>query len=176
MNISTALEVLAVTASVAFTAFPLPAHHGRPLAPTGQVGPTEQTVTTNESEPAPQAADGSIKFTVQVESKKKGVVLCALYDEEDKWLGEQVYRRASATVDGGWVTCVFPAVSKNGKYAIAALHDEDGDGQMDKIMGIPQEGYSMSRDAQNKSLVPKWKNAVFAYAGEATEQVGHMKY
>ena len=40
-----------------------------------------------------------------------------------------------------------------GLYAIAALHDEDGDGEMDKnFIGLPVEGYACSRNAQDATM------------------------
>ncbi|NUP06125.1 MAG: DUF2141 domain-containing protein [Polyangiaceae bacterium] len=168
MNTSTIRNIIGaavVVATLPFTA------SGRATTSTDRTTPVDFVAEADEL-----AGKAPIKFSVQVNAKKKGAVLCALYDDEDTWLSEKVYRRAKTSVDGGWVTCVFPAIDKRGKYAIAALHDEDGDGEMDKILGIPQEGYSMSRDAHTKSLVPKWDNAVFTFSGEEVEQVGHMKY
>lgn len=128
---------------------------------------------------APAAGDdkpGTIGFQVHVQAKRKGTVRCALYDNESDWLSKKVVADASTRVDGEWVTCVFSNVQRRGSYGIAAFHDEDGDGELDKILGIPDEGYSMSRDAQSKSLVPSWNNAVFPFSGGEVTQTGHMKY
>jgi uncharacterized protein (DUF2141 family) len=119
---------------------------------------------------------GTIGFQVHVEVKRKGTVRCALYDNESDWLSKKVVGHATVHVDADWVTCVFTNVKKHGSYGIAAFHDENDDGELDKILGIPHEGYSMSRDAQSKSLVPSWDDAVFSFSGGDVLQSGHMKY
>ena len=36
-----------------------------------------------------------------------------------------------------------------GRYAVLAYHDEDGDGEMDRFLGLaPSEGYGLSRDPE----------------------------
>jgi uncharacterized protein (DUF2141 family) len=140
-------------------------------------GDESPTVALSQEAEAQGAADGGvIKLDVHVQTKRKGNVHCALYDNKGDWLSRKVIASTKVGVSGEWVTCVFTGVKQAGNYAIAALHDEDGDGDMDKILGVPQEGYATSRDAQSKSLYPKWKNAVFSFSGGEVTQTAHMKY
>lgn len=49
-----------------------------------------------------------------------------------------------------------------GDYAVAILHDEDGDRLMtSRLMGIPKEGYGFSNDPSAKLGPPAWKKAAF---------------
>jgi uncharacterized protein (DUF2141 family) len=61
-------------------------------------------------------------------------------------------------------------------YALAVIHDENGNHQLDKIAGIPREGFGFSRDPAVRFGPPRFAAARFAVAGEvATERV-KMKY
>jgi uncharacterized protein (DUF2141 family) len=51
-----------------------------------------------------------------------------------------------------------------GTYAVACLHDENGNGKMDKnLVGIPKEGYGASNNAVNKFSAPKFEDAKFPF-------------
>jgi uncharacterized protein (DUF2141 family) len=51
-----------------------------------------------------------------------------------------------------------------GTYAVACLHDENGNGKMDtNLVGIPKEGYGASKDAVNKFSAPKFEAAKFPF-------------
>lgn len=129
------------------------------------------------SAPAEAQKTEDIKFNVKVDASKDGKVLCALYDDEDSWLSRDVFRHAKKKVgSSSWVTCTFKDVPP-GTYGIAAIHDEDNDEEMDKTLGIPEEGYTTSRDAQNEGLYPDWEDAEFDFsASSSASQMGHMKY
>jgi uncharacterized protein (DUF2141 family) len=119
----------------------------------------------------------SIVFQVKTDPDRGGEVLCALYRDERNWLTETTFRDAATDAGDKWATCVFPNVPR-GKYAIAALHDEDGDGEMDKnFLGLPLEGYAASRDAHLKGFgAPDWEDAVFRHRSKTTVQRAQMKY
>jgi uncharacterized protein (DUF2141 family) len=54
-----------------------------------------------------------------------------------------------------------------GTYAVAAFHDENGNGKLDRGMfGIPKEGVAASNDARGHMGPPKWDDAKFVYKGE----------
>lgn len=49
-------------------------------------------------------------------------------------------------------------------YAIACLHDENGNNKMDtNLVGIPKEGYGASNNAVNKFSAPKFEAAKFPF-------------
>ncbi len=53
--------------------------------------------------------------------------------------------------------CVEP-----GTYALALLHDENGNGEMDSnFLGLPQEGYGFSNDAKVFLGPPSFEAASF---------------
>ena len=54
----------------------------------------------------------------------------------------------------------------DGNYAIAILHDENNDGDMNYSVKIPREGFGFSNDAKTKLAPPKFKAAEFEKKGE----------
>lgn len=77
----------------------------------------------------------------------------------------------------GSVTLVFTGV-KPGRYAIALLHDENGNGKADRAaMMIPTEGFGFSRDAKVRFGPPRFTAAAFDVAPGASEKlVIRMRY
>jgi uncharacterized protein (DUF2141 family) len=53
-----------------------------------------------------------------------------------------------------------------GVYAVAVLHDENGNGKMDtNILGIPKEGHGASNNPAPKRRPPTFEEAQFTLAG-----------
>ncbi|MEM9692573.1 MAG: DUF2141 domain-containing protein [Myxococcota bacterium] len=120
---------------------------------------------------------GTVVFDIGgVESKRGGHVRCALYRSEENWLGRTPYRADATLARGRGVRCVFRNLPR-GTYAIASLHDEDDDLEMDKTLGLPTEGYCMSRDAEDESLLkPAWNDARFRFRGGKARVTATMNY
>jgi uncharacterized protein (DUF2141 family) len=49
-----------------------------------------------------------------------------------------------------------------GTYAVSLFHDENSNGRLDKVLGIPSEGYGFSRNAPINFGPPKFAAARFA--------------
>jgi len=63
-----------------------------------------------------------------------------------------------------------------GTYAIALVHDENGNSKMDMAIFLPREGFGFSRNPAIVTGPPKFKAAAFAIdAAEVTQQV-KIKY
>ncbi len=76
---------------------------------------------------------------------------------------------ASAVLDFGPI----PA----GTWAIAVIHDENGNGRMDKALMMPKEGFGFSRDAPVRFGPPSFTQAAFALGGEPpAHMVIRMRY
>ncbi len=110
----------------------------------------------------------SITFVISDAKSREGRVLCGLYHEEAKWLSRDYFQGAKSDVDEhGQARCVFRGIPA-GFYAISAFHDLDSDNELDrKIFGIPAEPYCASRNARRAFGPPRWRDAVFSYAGSA---------
>ncbi|WP_410483016.1 DUF2141 domain-containing protein [Sphingobium sp. KCTC 72723] len=63
-----------------------------------------------------------------------------------------------------------------GDYAIAIVHDENGNGKLDTFAGIPREGVGFSRNPVLRFGAPSFRSASFPVAGGPVEQDIRVKY
>ena len=71
---------------------------------------------------------------------------------------------------------VYWFYADNGRYAIALLHDENGNGKIDKALMIPREGFGFSRDAPLRMGPPSFKDAAFDVDAKGVNQSIRMRY
>lgn len=81
-------------------------------------------------------------------------------------------RMAVKPADAGAFTVIAPTA---GTYAIAVVHDENGNDKMDMALFLPKEGFGFSRNPALGMGPPSFKAASFAVEG-ATSQTIRMKY
>lgn len=67
------------------------------------------------------------------------------------------------------------AAPANGTYAIALVHDENGNNKMDMALFLPKEGFGFSRNPAIGMGAPKFASASFAVSGETAQSI-KMKY
>jgi uncharacterized protein (DUF2141 family) len=64
----------------------------------------------------------------------------------------------------------------SGAYAVSLFHDENGNGRLDTIVGIPREGFGFSRNPPIRFGPPRFAAARFPVtSGEAAQDV-KLKY
>lgn len=64
-----------------------------------------------------------------------------------------------------------------GRYAIAVLHDENGNGKVDRALGLmPKEGFGFSRDAPIRMGPPSFGQAAFEVSATDVRQTIRMRY
>lgn len=86
--------------------------------------------------------------------------------------------------DADAVTRSIPAGSRtisfdglpHGTYAIAVIHDENGNAKLDTFAGIPREGFGFSRNPAVTFGPPRFAAARFTLASEAERQQIRMRY
>lgn len=81
-------------------------------------------------------------------------------------------RMAVKAANAGDFTITAPTA---GTYAIAVVHDENGNNKMDVAIFLPKEGFGFSRNPTITVGPPSFKSASFAIAGD-THQAIRMKY
>lgn len=65
---------------------------------------------------------------------------------------------------------------KEGDYAVAIVHDENGNGKLDTMMGIPREGFGFSRNPTIVAGPPSFSQSRFHFAaGHSGERI-KMRY
>lgn len=65
---------------------------------------------------------------------------------------------------------------KPGRYAIALLHDENGNGKVDMMLMLPREGFGFSRDAKIRMGPPGFDSAAFELDAARERQRIKMRY
>jgi uncharacterized protein (DUF2141 family) len=63
-----------------------------------------------------------------------------------------------------------------GNYAVAVIHDENGNKKLDTFAGIPREGFGFSRNPPIRFGPPRFAAARFAIDGDAERQQIKMRY
>lgn len=63
-----------------------------------------------------------------------------------------------------------------GTYAVAVIHDENGNNRLDTFAGVPREGYGFSNNAPVRFGPPKFAAARFDLGGDANRQQIRIRY
>ena len=112
---------------------------------------------------------GGIEVRLSGFESDGGAAVCALF-KKDGWLQAGKGQARRVAIRDHRATCAFANVPY-GTYAIAAFHDEDGDGEFDKRLGVPVEGYCFSNRATPKRLrPPSFDDAKFEHGRAQTDQ------
>jgi uncharacterized protein (DUF2141 family) len=128
--------------------------------------------------PAGGQSSGELRFEISnIDASRGGTVRCALYRNADTWLERaNAYKKATAPVSGSSATCVFEDVPA-GTYGIAGLHDADDDREMDQsLVGIPEEGYAISRNEIERMTEPDFDEARIEFDGTRKTTRARMEY
>ena len=100
---------------------------------------------------------------------EKGQVRIAVFNSAETWLGEHPVYSSTIKVDGQTVTWTINDVPY-GDYGIAAFHDENSNGKMDKnLVGVPKEPYGFSNNLTVILRAPRWDKGKFAVTNPITE-------
>lgn len=132
-----------------------------PASATAQAQPTGASVT---------ASVGKLR-------NLKGSVQCSLHAADNGFPGGKPLAIASVTkLTRTAASCVF-ATLPPGTYAIAVLHDENNNGQLDtNWLGIPDEGYGASNNKLHRFSAPTFDESRFVVAKTAVELTIKLKY
>ena len=128
--------------------------------------------------PVPHAG-ADISITITDLRNDHGVVRACMTSQQERFPKcRGVTQAYSASVDAhaGRVVLTFENV-KPGRYAIALLHDENGNGRADRALGMmPKEGFGFSRDAPVRMGPPKFDDAAFQLGESDTAMRIRMRY
>lgn len=105
------------------------------------------------------SAAGQVKLTVEVSNIKstKGVIKVGVYNQENGCFEEKnSFKGVNSPAQKGVMNFTFEI--PEGEYVVAVIHDENGNGLLDKnFLGIPKEPYGFSGTATR----PVYQDAVF---------------
>lgn len=112
-----------------------------------------------------QSRDGgaaSVRVDVSTLRNAKGTLNCRLFAEAASFPDGDGTRMVRAAIDGMQASCVFDDLPP-GIYAVAVVHDENGNGRLDRnFLGIPAEGYGVSNNRTYAMSAPKWEESRFS--------------
>ena len=124
--------------------------------------------------PLETTADLTVEIT-GLRNAKGEVQLCVTQRPEFLQCEDDPQARTAEMSSDAVAPVTFEALPA-GTYAVLVLHDENANGKMDKMLGIPKEGFGFSGNPKIRMGPPKAHNVRFVLApGEAEQQV-RMKY
>lgn len=108
-----------------------------------------------------------------------GSVACALF-ESPAGFPKKFLRSATKImmikIQDTQARCDFLDVPP-GTYALPVIHDENMDGELGtNFLGMPDEGYAFSNEAQASMSAPSFEDASFTYDGEKLDLTIELNY
>jgi uncharacterized protein (DUF2141 family) len=94
--------------------------------------------------------------------KEGGLVWVFLFDDAKAFptKRDKALKRVDVVPAGGKATVAFEGLTCGREYAVAVVHDENGNGKLDtNFIGIPREGLGSSRDATGVFGPPPFSKA-----------------
>lgn len=123
------------------------------------------------------AGTGSVVVTIEGLRSNRGLVQACLTADPatfpDCARDPHAHRLTVSAIEGE--TIAFQGVAP-GRYAIALLHDENGNGRVDKVLMMPKEGFGFSRDAAVRFGPPRFAAAAFEIGAAAMKTTIRMRY
>lgn len=121
----------------------------------------------------------TVNVKIQNINNNTGVIACAIFATEKgfpgkflKYASKIMITQISGTDASFEFSDILP-----GKYAIAVIHDENYNGELDKnFLGIPKEGYGFSNGAEIKLSAPSFSDAEFLYDGGVLQMSIKLHY
>ena len=105
---------------------------------------------------------GEINIEILDQENEKGFIHFALYNQKEKFLSDNgkivaLKKKTNEVVLSG----INVKNLEEGYYGIAIYHDENSNDEFDKFLGIPQEKYGFSNDAEVFFGPPSYDDASF---------------
>jgi uncharacterized protein (DUF2141 family) len=123
------------------------------------------------------AAPGSVDADITGLRSAKGQVLACLTTRADRFPDCQKDPNARrVTVATSTARTLRFDGLPSGDYALALIHDENGNGRLDTMMGIPREGFGFSRNPVIRFGPPKFSEASISVTSGAVDENVKVKY
>jgi uncharacterized protein (DUF2141 family) len=127
---------------------------------------------------APAAAGARLTVTIAEIRNDGGSIYCELFANPNGYPKDstKALQLKKSPIGQRAASCIFEGLTP-GTYAVAAYHDENGNGKLDtNFLGIPSEGVGASNDAKGTMGPPSFEKAKF---GVGTADLGitiHLAY
>ena len=113
--------------------------------------------------PESPAAPAQVVAEIEGVQREEGTVGCVLFGSGEGFPGEveKAVQRTGFEASARESVCLFSDLEP-GTYAVAALHDANGNGRVDtNFFGAPKEDYGVSNNATRAFAPPRWEEARF---------------
>lgn len=125
--------------------------------------------------PAP-ASGGALEIEMTGLRSVKGVVrICLVQDPGDFPDCREGKGALKRTLPAGNPRIRLEGLAP-GDYAIAAIHDANGNARLDTVLGIPREGFGFSRNPAIRFGPPRYRDARFTLGADAQLQQVRIRY
>jgi uncharacterized protein (DUF2141 family) len=123
------------------------------------------------------AGESTVDINVGTFRNTKGWLGCRLYSSPTGFPRDPAPREQRIAIAGGIARCTFTNVPA-GTYAVAVMHDENGNGKLDSnFLGIPTEGYGVSNNHTHAMSAPTWDESKFEVKAGQDVRLGiSLKY
>jgi uncharacterized protein (DUF2141 family) len=123
------------------------------------------------------AGESTVDINVGTFRNTKGWLGCRLYSSPAGFPRDPTPREQRIAIPGGIARCTFTNVTP-GTYAVAVMHDENGNGKLDSnFLGIPTEGYGASNNHTHAMSAPTWDESKFEVKAGQDVRLGiSLKY
>jgi uncharacterized protein (DUF2141 family) len=115
-----------------------------------------------------EAQERGTTLRLQVSSFRNttGTLNCRLFSQSSAFPDGEGTKTVRVSIHGAEATCSFDDLAP-GTYAVAVVHDENGNGRLDKnFFGVPSEGYGVSKNHTYAMSSPKWDESKFVHGGK----------
>jgi len=113
---------------------------------------------------AQSSAGAALRLEVSEFRNPTGTLNCRLFSQPADFPDGEGAVTVRAAIDGKQAVCAF-ANLRPGTYAVAVVHDENGNGRLDRnLLGVPSEGYGVSNNRTYSLSSPKWDESKFTLA------------
>lgn len=120
-------------------------------------------------------AQANLIVVVENVRSREGKILTALFDRAEGFPEKAGIGRTNEA-SGTSTTVVFENLTP-GRYALAIIHDENGNGKLDtNAIGIPLEGFCFGNNAMGLFGPPSFKKASIVIGTRSITQKLRMRY
>jgi len=119
---------------------------------------------------------GTLLILVKGFKSTEGQLMVALFNKSEDFPDKKPFKGDVMPISANEELIKFENLPF-GDYAIAALHDINLDGKLDKnVLGIPTEGYGFSNNAMDKYGPPSFLQASFVFFGNNEAKIIELEY
>jgi uncharacterized protein (DUF2141 family) len=125
------------------------------------------------------AQDATLVVNMTGFRNSNGQAAVAVFNAQEGFPSDaaKAVRKQLVRIENGRAIATFNDVPP-GSYAVSVLHDENGNGVMDKsLLGKPREGYGVSNNAKARSFsAPSFESATFSLQAPGRDLIIEIRY